>query len=99
MEGNPGPLAALVTRLSESGLNVIERDGPGRLCFGDAVLALTDGRMATRRAAAEACNNLILLDLAFDYSKASRLAIAAADQAPAQAVNDACALLQKLALP
>lgn len=95
VEGNPGPLAALVTRLSESGLNVIERDGPGRLCFGDAVLALTDGRMATERAAAEACNNLILLDLAFDYSKASRLAIAAADQAPAQAVNDACALLQK----
>ncbi|MGO1461580.1 MAG: 3-hydroxyacyl-CoA dehydrogenase PaaH [Marinobacter sp.] len=95
VEGNPGPLAALVTRLRESGLNVIERDGPGRLCFGDAVLALTDGRMATERASSEACNNLILLDLAFDYAKASRLAIAAANQASAQAVNDACALLQK----
>jgi 3-hydroxybutyryl-CoA dehydrogenase len=54
VEGNPGPLAALVTRLSESGLKIIERDGPGRLHFGDAVLALTDGRMATERAAAEA---------------------------------------------
>ncbi|MDO6824230.1 3-hydroxyacyl-CoA dehydrogenase PaaH [Marinobacter sp. 1_MG-2023] len=95
VEGNPGPLAALVTRLSESGVKIIERDGPGRLYFGDAVLALTDGRMASERAAAEACNNLILLDLAFDYAKATRLAIASADQASPQATNDACALLQK----
>lgn len=95
VEGDPGPLAALVSRLSENGLKIIERDGPGRLYFGDAVLALTDGRMATERAAAEACNNLIVLDLAFDYTKASRLAIAPADQASSQAVNDACALLQK----
>ncbi|NWN91881.1 3-hydroxyacyl-CoA dehydrogenase PaaC [Marinobacter adhaerens] len=95
VEGNPGPLAPLVTRLSECGLNVIERDGPGRLQFGDAVLALTDGRMATERAAAEACNNLVLVDLAFDYTKASRLAIASAEQASAQAVSDASALLQK----
>ncbi|WP_100639106.1 3-hydroxyacyl-CoA dehydrogenase PaaH [Marinobacter salexigens] len=94
VEGNPGPLAALVTRLRESGLKTIERDGPGRLRFGEAVLALTDGRMATERAAAEGCNNLVLLDLAFDYAKASRLAIAAADQASSQATNDACALLQ-----
>ena len=95
VEGNPGPLAALVARLSESGLKIIERDGPGRLQFGEASLALTDGRMATERAAAEACNNLVLLDLAFDYAKASRLAIATADQASLQAANDACALLQK----
>ncbi|WP_417512595.1 3-hydroxyacyl-CoA dehydrogenase PaaH [Marinobacter sp.] len=95
VEGNPGPLAALVTRLSENGIRIIERDGPGRLYFGDAVLALTDGRMATERASAEACNNLVLLDLAFDYTKAGRLAIATADQAPSTATNDACALLQK----
>ncbi|MCK0162397.1 3-hydroxyacyl-CoA dehydrogenase PaaH [Marinobacter sp. S6332] len=95
VEGSSGPLAALVTRLSESGLTIIERDGPGRLRFGEAVLALTDGRMATERAAAEACNNLILVDLAFDYAKASRLAIAAADQATPEATADACALLQK----
>tara|TARA_R110000823_G_scaffold314989_1_gene445223 strand:+ start:1478 stop:2998 length:1521 start_codon:yes stop_codon:yes gene_type:complete len=95
VEGNPGPLAALVARLSENGIKIIERDGPGRLYFGDAVLALTDGRMATERAAAEACNNLVLLDLAFNYAKASRLAIATADQASSQATNDACALLQK----
>ncbi len=95
VEGNPGPLAPLVSRLAASGVTVIERDGCGQLRFGDAVLALTDGRMATERAANEACNNLILLDLAFDYAQTSRLAVAAADQASVQAVNDACALLQK----
>ena len=95
VEGNPGPLAPLVNRLADSGLIIIERDGSGQLRFGDAVLALTDGRMATERAANEACNNLILLDLAFDYAKTSRLAIAAAEQASSQALTDACALLQK----
>jgi 3-hydroxybutyryl-CoA dehydrogenase len=94
VEGDAGPLATLITRLGDSGLNVIERDGPGRLRFGEAVLALTDGRMATERATAEVCDNLILLDLAFDYAQASRLAIAAADQASPQAFHDACALLQ-----
>lgn len=98
VEGAPGPLAALVTRLRDSGLRIIERDGPGRLCFGEAVLALTDGHMATERAALEGCNNLILLDLAFDYAKAGRLAIAPASQASSQALNDACALLQKAGL-
>jgi 3-hydroxybutyryl-CoA dehydrogenase len=95
VEGNTGPLAGLVARLGNSGLKIIERDGPGRLRFGEAALQLTDGRMATERAVAEACNNLVLLDLAFDYASTSRLAITAADQASAQATNDACALLQK----
>jgi 3-hydroxybutyryl-CoA dehydrogenase len=94
VEGNPGPLASLVARLGDNGLTIIERDGPGRLRFGEAILTLTDGRLATERATAEVCDNLILLDLAFDYAQASRIAIAAADQASPQAVRDACALLQ-----
>jgi 3-hydroxybutyryl-CoA dehydrogenase len=98
VEGDPGPLAPLVKRLAASGLNIIERDGSGRLRFGDAVLALTDGRMATERAAIEACNNLVLLDLAFDYTNTTRLAIAVAGQASEQARTDACALLQKTGL-
>lgn len=98
VEGNPGPLAPLVARLRENGLNIIERDGPGRLRFGEAVLALTDGRLATERAATEACNNLALLDLAFDYAKTTRLAVAIADQASPQAASDTFALLQKAGL-
>lgn len=95
VEGNPGAAAPLVQRLKESGLTIVERDGPGQLRFGDAVLALTDGRMATERAAANGTSNLVLFDLAFDYSKASRLALAPADQSSDAAVSCACALLQK----
>ncbi len=95
VEGNPGVAGPLVHRLRAAGLTVIERDGPGQLRFGDAVLALTDGRMATERAATDGVSNLVLFDLAFDYSKASRLALAAADQASETAVSCACALLQR----
>ncbi len=94
-EGNPGVAAPLLERLKAAGLTIIERDGPGQIRFGDAVLALTDGRMATERAACEGVANLVLFDLAFDYSKASRLALAPADQASDAAVSCACALLQK----
>lgn len=94
-EGDLGPAQALVERLREAGLTVIERDGTGQLRFGQAVLALTDGRMATERAAADGIANLVLFDLAFDYRKAGRLALAAADQTSARALQDACALLQK----
>ena len=90
-----GPASALVDRLRESGLEIIERDGTGQLRFGEAVLALTDGRMATERARTEGTPNLTLFDLAFDFTKATRLAVSVASQASDTAVTDACALLQK----
>jgi 3-hydroxybutyryl-CoA dehydrogenase len=95
VEGEMGPATALVDRLREAGLEIIERDGPGQLRFGEAVLALTDGRMATERARSEGAPNLALFDLAFDFTKATRLAVSVADQASDKAVSDACALLQK----
>ena len=94
-EGDLGAATPLLQRLREAGLTIIVRDGPGQLRFGDAVLALTDGRMATERAANDGISNLVLFDLAFDYSKASRLALAAADQTSEAAASSACALLQK----
>tara|TARA_Y100000815_G_scaffold88554_1_gene77352 strand:- start:870 stop:1328 length:459 start_codon:yes stop_codon:yes gene_type:complete len=51
--------------------------------------------MATERAATDGIANLVLFDLAFDYSKATRLALAPADQTSEAAVSCACALLQK----
>lgn len=95
VEGEMGPAKALVDRFRDAGLEIIERDGPGQLRFGDAVLALTDGRMATERAQVEGTLNLTLFDLAFDFAKASRLAVSVASQASDKAVSDACALLQK----
>ena len=80
VEGDLGPASALINRFRDAGLDIVERDGPGQLRFGDAVLALTDGRMATERAQVEGTADLALFDLAFDFGKAARLAICFADQ-------------------
>ncbi|WP_404367065.1 3-hydroxyacyl-CoA dehydrogenase PaaH [Marinobacter sp.] len=95
VEGKLGPAEPLLDRIRETDVEIIERDGPGQLRFGEAVLALTDGRMATERAAADGVFNLAVFDLAFDYSKVTRLAIAMADQATDRATSDACALIQR----
>lgn len=67
----------------------------GRIAeIGRAVLAVTDGRSATQRAAESGVANLVLIDLALDYSKASRLAVAVAEQCDPAAAMAAIGLLQ-----
>jgi len=55
---------------------------------------VTDGRSATQRAAETGVANTVLIDLALDYSKATRLAVAAAEQCEPAAVVSAVGLLQ-----
>ncbi len=67
----------------------------GRIAeIGRAVLAVTDGRSATQRAAETGAANLVLLDLALDYTRASRLAVAVAEQCEPAAAAAAIGLLQ-----
>jgi 3-hydroxybutyryl-CoA dehydrogenase len=67
----------------------------GRIAeIGRAVLAVTDGRSATQRAAESGVANTVLIDLALDYASAPRIAIAVATQCDAQAANAATGLLQ-----
>ena len=61
----------------------------------NATLALTDGRMASVRSTVDDIDNLVLLDLALDYTASPRLVIAAADQASDQSCNEIIGLLQK----
>jgi 3-hydroxybutyryl-CoA dehydrogenase len=70
--------------------------GPGMLTIGDTALALTDGRTATQRAAASGTPHFVLFDLALDYAKAGRIAIAHADQSGTQAAAQAAGLFQAL---
>src|SRR5690554_1564971 len=98
IEGELGAANGLVERFKLAGLNVIERAGAGVIRFGEATLALTDGRMASERVVTDGLQDLILFDLAKDYQQASRLAITAATQTSTQALNDATALLQKAGL-
>ncbi|SFQ39257.1 3-hydroxybutyryl-CoA dehydrogenase [Geopseudomonas sagittaria] len=89
VEGDLGPAAALVERLQAAGIEIIRRDGAGLLRVGEVVLALSDGRMAAERARDEGLRNLALFDLALDYAKATRLAVAFAagsDEAAREAV-------------
>jgi len=61
----------------------------------NACLLLTDGRMASVRATMDEIDNLVLLDLALDYTTSPRLAIAAADQTSRQGGDEIIGLLQK----
>ena len=53
------------------------------------MIYVTDGRSATQRASDNGVANTVLIDLALDYSKASRLAIAAAEQCEPAAISSA----------
>ena len=95
VEGDLGIAGGLIPRLRAQGIEVIQRDGQGLLRVGDAVLALSDGRMACQRSREDGLRNLILLDLAGDYAKASRLAISCAADIDPSALAQGVALLQQ----
>ena len=87
---------ALADRMQHSGLSFTRApEVDGRIAdIGRATLYVTDGRSATRRAAESGVANTVLIDLALDYDKATRLAIAAAEQCEPTAVASATGLLQ-----
>nr|WP_314529905.1 3-hydroxyacyl-CoA dehydrogenase PaaH [uncultured Pseudomonas sp.] len=95
VEGDLGAANALLARLREHDIEVIQRDGQGLLRVGDAVLALSDGRMACQRAREDGLDNLILLDLALDYRQASRIAISCCADIHPAALEHGVALLQR----
>lgn len=98
VEGNLAWAEPLVQRLESQGVRVIRRDGRGLLRVGDAVLAPSDGRLASQRARADGLGNLVLLDLAADYRQATRLAISCSHDIQPQALDQAVALLQRAGL-
>lgn len=87
---------SLVERLQHSNLSFTRApDTDGRVAeIGRAALYLTDGRSATQRAAESEVTNTVLIDLALDYDKATRLAISAAEQCEPAALASAIGLLQ-----
>jgi len=94
VEGDIGPASALIERFQASGIQVDQREGAGLLRFGEASLALTDGRMATERAKDSGIRDLLLFDLALNYASASRLALSASLSASDKARDDAVRLFQ-----
>ncbi|MEO7954255.1 MAG: 3-hydroxyacyl-CoA dehydrogenase PaaH [Polaromonas sp.] len=67
----------------------------GRIAQADeAVLFVTDGRSATQRAYESGVANTVLIDLALDYGKATRMALTSAAACTAAALDAAVGLLQ-----
>lgn len=95
VEGDLGIAQPLVQRLKDAGIAVTERPGTGLLRVDDAVLALSDGRLASQRASEEGLDNLVLFDLALDYSTATRLGISWSQHTTDNARDQAVALLQQ----
>jgi 3-hydroxybutyryl-CoA dehydrogenase len=96
-----GPLGIaqpLVALTEQAGIPVIHHVGEGYLQLDGARLALTDGRFATERTAADGVP-YVLFDLALDYGRATRIALAAADQAPPEALQAAIGLFQAIGKP
>src|SRR5512137_203287 len=99
--GSLGIATPIITRLEGAGIDVVRVQGTGRaagagwLEIGSARLMLTDGRPATRRAAEEGHEHLILFDLALDYASTPRLGLAPADQCGSAALRTVCATLAK----
>jgi len=88
VRGDLGIATRLADRLAGAGVSVSRKPADprfpgGALQIGDKEgsgwLALTDGRTATTRAVASDVRDLVLFDLALDYAKAPRLAVARAD--------------------
>ncbi|HVE51091.1 MAG TPA: 3-hydroxyacyl-CoA dehydrogenase PaaH [Casimicrobiaceae bacterium] len=101
--GDLGPASELVDRLAGLGMTIERRDvqpplPPNVIATGGALLALTDGRTATRRAVESGARDLVVFDLALDYHSAKRIAIARAESCGDAAYDSAVGALQAAGL-
>ena len=93
--GSLGVAEPLVSLWRQAGIAVTRTWGDANILrAGEALIALSDGRSATQRSADTGEANTVLFDLAFDYTAASRIALASSDRASVKAVDDAVGLFQ-----
>lgn len=94
--GELGIAEPLIDLWKQAGIRVKRTEGNGWIRIGHTRIALTDGRSATRRAAADHLPDTILFDLALDYAQATRIVLAPADNASTEALLRATGLFQAL---
>jgi 3-hydroxybutyryl-CoA dehydrogenase len=94
--GDLGPAVAIAEMAQAAGIAVDRRDGvEGAILIGDLAVTLTDGRSSTERAATEG-RPTIVFDLALDYVKTPRIAIARADSVELSDVARAAGFFQAI---
>ncbi|MBL6931780.1 MAG: 3-hydroxyacyl-CoA dehydrogenase PaaC [Rhodospirillales bacterium] len=94
VRGDLGVATPLVTLIENAGIKVVRENSDiseGFFQVANAEIRLTNGSLATERG-----NNTIYFDLALDYEKASRIALAASDQCEPSAIEQAIGLFQAL---
>jgi 3-hydroxybutyryl-CoA dehydrogenase len=93
--GDFGVAEPLVVAAAQAGMPVETRtdEGPGYFMADGIRLELTDGRLATERAAT-LFSDVVVFDLMRDYSAPGRIAVAVADGAAPGALTAAAGLLQ-----
>lgn len=98
--GDADVVRALAARLEARGIAFARAESPdGRIAEADgAAIYVTDGRSATQRAAESGIPDTVLIDLALDYNKAGRIAVAAAEQCVPTAFDASVGLLQAAGL-
>lgn len=91
---------ALIERLNASSIGYSQiASADGRVAqTPEAIIYVTDGRMATHRARDTGIANTVLIDLALDYRTATRIALASAAQCTEAAALDAIGFLQACGL-
>jgi 3-hydroxybutyryl-CoA dehydrogenase len=99
VRGDAGPAAGLIERYVNAGGAVERAPAHPAFCGGvldvdGVLLALTDGRTATARATAASADDLVVFDLAENYTNCARLAIASADTCADAARGRAVGMLQ-----
>jgi 3-hydroxybutyryl-CoA dehydrogenase len=97
--GELGIAEPLVALWKQAGIRVKRTEGNGWIRIGHTRIALTDGRSATRRGAADHLPDTLLFDLALDYATATRFALCAGDNASPAALQQAAGLFQVLGKP
>jgi 3-hydroxybutyryl-CoA dehydrogenase len=93
VEGELGVAEPLLARIAATGIAVERRSGEGLIRLGELRLAPTDGRAASLWSALLG-RPVALFDLAQDYARCTRLALAPADQTRAEQLQPAIGLLQ-----
>src|SRR4051812_16405942 len=94
--GDLAPAEPLADLLADAKIKVKRknRSGIGRILIGDVTAMLTNGISATERAASLGIENLVLFDLCGDWNAATRIAVAAAEQASPEALASVAGLFQ-----
>ncbi len=90
----PGFAAPLLERIAAAGIHVhTDEEAEGVIRLPGAVLGVTDGRTATRRAVEDLHANLVVCDLCLDYAATPGIAVAASMNASPTALDEVIALL------